>query len=43
MIEQVAQAILAKMLEMDSEIAGHPVDADASEKVRWELCLKEAA
>lgn len=28
MIEQVAQAILAKMLKMNSEIAGRPVEAD---------------
>lgn len=28
MIEQVAQAILAKILEINSEIAGHPVEAD---------------
>lgn len=28
MIEQVAQAILAKMLKMNSEIAGYPAEAD---------------
>lgn len=39
MIEQVAQAILAKMLEMDSEIAGHPVEADEFA----EMCAYEYA
>lgn len=28
MIEQVAQAILAKMLKINSEIAGRPIEAD---------------
>lgn len=39
MIEQVAQAILAKMLKMNSEIAGHPVETDEFD----EMCAYEYA